>query len=177
MQTKRLNLSKRDCVRYSFSRAVALVASPQNPQVEKDCGFEKDLSDQLIQMRNIETKGVIVPQEVLMHRYENPIGLPKAGHILTRAALNRTTNNQGGYLVEEELGSLIEALFANTLALQNIPTFDAVGSPVKIPGLATVPQAGWAGQKPGTHPKRERRNVKRMTPHPRRGRMGTTRDG
>lgn len=167
---KRLNLDTKDIERYSLANAVAYTVEPETQA--KRAKFEKDLSDEVGKIRNDTTDGIFVPAEILSHRFANPLGYPVPSHILTRQvlfnepapplmprhdeitsasqlqrALNIAGNEaQGGALVETELGSLIEALVRSSIALQNIPTFDAMGSPVKIPGFSTVPEAGWTGE-------------------------------
>ena len=171
MALKQLNLDKKDRERYSLANAAAYVIDPKG--AGKRAKFEKDISDQVAKLRNDETDGIMVPSEILSHRSENPLGYPVPSHILTRQAVfgepspyimprhdavkyaadmqaraaNIAGNDaQGGALVVEELGSVIEAFVRSSLALQNIPTFDAVGSPVKIPGFSSVPAAAWTGE-------------------------------
>ena len=144
--TKELGLSEKELNRYSILNAAKSLYDP----VGTSAKFERDLSEQICKRDNKETKGVLIPQEVLDHRYASY--MPKSGHILTdqvvrgkrppnnrtRAmqarGMNWTTPAQGGYLVDEELRTLIEVLVENTLALQNVPVLNVEGAPVNIPG-------------------------------------------
>ena len=169
---KQLGLDKKDRARYSLTNAVAYTIDPKS-QANR-AKFEKDISDEIGKLRNDATDGIFVPGEILSERFENPLGYPVPSHILTRQVVfnepspyimprhdaismaTRAANiagseAEGGALVVEELGTLIEAFVRSSLALQNIPTFDAVGTPVKIPGFSTVPTASWTGET-GTAP-------------------------
>lgn len=147
--TKKLDLSEKDINRYSITRAIGTLYDPQGVKA----GYERDLSDQICKRDNRETRGVVIPQEILDHNTFSY--MPKPRHILTDQVVHGLppTNNRrdamvkrgmlagvkpsGGYLVDEELRSLIEILVENTLALQNIPAFNVEGSPVNIPGQTT----------------------------------------
>ena len=145
LRTKELGLTEKELGQYSVMRAVT---SLQNPSGEK-AHFERDLSDQICKRDNRDSRGIIIPQEVLDHPYASYV--PRSGHIMTDQVVRgeRPPNNRreamvhrgmvsgvnasGGYLVDTELRSLIEVLVENTLALQNCPVLNAEGSPVNIP--------------------------------------------
>ena len=152
--TKELGLTEKELNRYSILNAAKSLYDPVGTLAK----FERDLSETICKRDNKETKGILIPQEVLDHRYASY--MPKSGHILTdqvvrgnrppnnrtRAmqarGMNWTTNTQGGYLVDEELRTLIEVLVENTLALQNVPVLNVEGAPINIPGQTNrvVPQ-------------------------------------
>ena len=160
--TKELGLSEKELNRYSILNAAKSLYDPVGTSAQ----FERDLSEQICKRDNKETKGVLIPQEVLDHRYASY--MPKSGHILTdqvvrgkrppnnrtRAmqarGMNWTTNTQGGYLVDEELRTLIEVLVENTLALQNVPVLNVEGAPINIPGQTNRVQPQWTREDPIT---------------------------
>ena len=147
--TQELGLTDAQIANYSVLRAVQTLYDP----VGVKAPFERDLSDQICKRDNRETRGILIPHEILDHRYCSH--LPKGGHILTDQVVrglpplsNQTTARQkrsmvwgtqtsGGYLVDEELRTLIEVLVEKTLALQNCPVLNVEGAPVNIPGQTT----------------------------------------
>ena len=149
--TKELGLSEKDMNRYSIIKAVGSLYDP----IGVDAKFERDLSQQICKRDNRATHGIIIPQEILEQRYASY--LPRSSHILTDQAVHglpapnnmrqarvkrgmmASVNSQGGYLVDDQLRSLLEVLVENTLLLQNVPILNVMGSPVNIPGLTTRP--------------------------------------
>ena len=161
--TKELGLTERQVNQYSVNRAILSLYNPSGVKA----GFERDLSKQICERDNRDTQGIIIPSEILNHRYARY--MPKSGHILTdqlvrgipprnnqtmaRAARGERTmvwgtNTAGGYLVDEELRTLIEVLVENTLALQNVPVLNVEGAPVNIPGQTTRVAPKWFREDP-----------------------------
>lgn len=157
--TKELGLGEKELNRYSVLNAAKSLYDPSGTPAK----FERDLSEQICKRDNKESKGIIIPQEILDHRYASY--LPKSGHILTdqlirgnpppnnqRRAQQRSmvwsTNTAGGYLVDEELRSLIEVLVENTLALQNVPVINVEGAPINIPGQSNRVAPHWRREDP-----------------------------
>ena len=156
--TKELGLTKKELDRYSVSRALQVLANPHSEHVRKLAGFELDLSEQVKKRDNRETGGIFIPQEVLDHEYRLNRNLPRAGTIMTdqvlrgmppsthlqkRAVLTSGTAATAGNLVDTELKSVITVLVENTLALQNIPSYTVMGSPVHFPRQTGRAQAIW----------------------------------
>lgn len=153
--TEELGLTEKELKRYSVLAAVRHLHDPIGSKAE----FERDLSKQIQKRDGRDTKGIIIPHEVLDYRYAS--FLPKSGHILTdqvvrgkrprtnrtdamaKRGMNWTTDAQGGHLVDEELRSLIEVLVENTLALQNVPVLNVEGAPVNIPGQSNRVNSQW----------------------------------
>ena len=147
--TKELGLSEQELNNYSVLNAVRSLYDPTGHKA----AFERDVSNQICKRDNRETKGIIIPQEILDQGYASY--MPRSGHILTDQVVwgERPLGNrrdamvkrgmiagakaQGGYLVDEELRTLIEVLVENTLALQNVPVLNVEGSPINIPGQAS----------------------------------------
>ena len=151
--TEELGLTEKELNRYSVMNAVRSLFDPIG--MASEVGFEREISDTICKRDNRETKGILIPQEVLEQRRYSY--MPRSGHILTgqvirgekppnnrREALVKRglmygTNSAGGYLVDEELRSLIEVLVENTLALQNIPVWNVEGAPINIPVATNRP--------------------------------------
>ena len=56
------------------------------------------------------------------------------------------TDASGGYLVDDQLRSLITVLVENTLALQNVPAYTVQGDPVDFPGQSTKVTPTWKSE-------------------------------
>ena len=74
---KKLDLSEKDINRYSITRAIGTLYDPQGVKA----GYERDLSEQICKRDNRETRGVVIPQEILDHNEFSY--MPKPRHILT----------------------------------------------------------------------------------------------
>ena len=169
LKDKELGLTRKQRDSYSIGKALAVLANPHSPAVRKEAGFELDLSDQICKRDNRESKGIIIPQEILDHGYRTNRPMPRSGHILTdqvirgapppayvtkramspqqrmhhRAALMASTPATAGNLIDTELQSVVTVLVENTLGLQNIPTYNVMGDPVYFPRQTSRVQASW----------------------------------
>lgn len=154
---KELGLTQREKDNYSFLKVMAAGANPKSASVRKDAGFELDLSDQICKRDNRETVGAIIPQEILDNPYRahrplgSPImtdtvlfGRPSRNH--SQRAMIAGTNASGGYLIDDELRSLITVLVENTLALQNVPAYTVMGDSVDFPGQDSKVTPTWKGE-------------------------------
>ena len=156
---KELGLTQKQKDNYSFTRVMSAIAHPQSPSARKEAGFELDLSHEVCKRDNRETPGVIIPQEIMDNPYrsERPIG----GSIMTDQVLFGTrkgkpgrrystrtmiagTDASGGYLVDDQIRSLITVLVENTLALQNVPAYTVQGDSVDFPGQDAKVTPAWA---------------------------------
>lgn len=91
----KIGMEKRDVERYSFNRLLNALANPNDRSAQSAAGYELELSSAAAQVRGKETRGVLVPQDVLEYR-DMTVG----------------TAANGGNLVATELlsGSFIEKL-------------------------------------------------------------------
>ena len=162
-ETQNLGLTEKQLRSYSILKAIDYAESPADTRSQKRAEFERDVSKEICKRDNRETKGIIIPQEVLNHPYEARTPLPRSGHILTDQVIHGRparyhqrsmlsgTDSAGGYLVDSELRSLIDVLVENTLALQNVPSYDVQGDPVHFPGQSARLVPNWTTET-GTAP-------------------------
>ena len=171
LKDKQLGLTRKQRDRYSLARALAVLVNPMSQSARKEAGFELDLSEQVCKRDNKETGGIIIPQEILDHGYRTDKPIPRGGTIMTdqvirgmpppshvakravslpkrmeifkRATLTAGTAATAGDLIDTELQSVIDVLVENTLALQNVPTYDVMGDPVYFPRQTGRAQASW----------------------------------
>ena len=156
-----LGLTQKQKDNYSFTRVMSAIANPQSPSARKGAGFELDLSHQICERDNRETTGAIIPQEILDNPYraKQAIGATimtdqvlfgsrkrHAGTRYGKRAMVAGTNASGGYLVDDELRSLITVLVENTLALQNVPAYMVTGDAVDFPGQDSKVTPTWKGE-------------------------------
>ena len=148
IKEKDLGLSKADLNRYSVQKALFAVAEPNSSSARKAAEFEFDLSEQIQKRDGRDTSGIIIPQEVLDHGIRVNRNLPNAGTIMTRqvvfgdspsshiqkrAPLTSSQSEAAGVLVDTDLHSVTGVLVENTLALQEVPTYNVLGDPVIFP--------------------------------------------
>ena len=158
---KELGLTQKQKDNYSFQKVMLAIANRESPTAQEAAGFELDLSSQICKRDNRETPGAIIPQEILDNPYRSkqPIASPimtdqvlfgkRAGNPGTRygtRAMIAGTDASGGYLVDDELRSLIAVLVENTLALQNVPAYTVQGDTVDFPGQDSKVSAAWAAE-------------------------------
>lgn len=169
LETKKLGLTKKQRDAYSLGRVLTMLMNPFSASARKEAGFELDVSDQICRRDNRETDGIIIPQEILDHGYRTNRPLPRSGHLLTdqvirglpppshqqkrslsfpkrmhhRTTLTAGTASTAGNLIDTELQSVVLTLVENTLALQNVPSYTVMGSPVYFPRQTGRVQASW----------------------------------
>lgn len=60
-----LGLTKKEKKRYDFFRALRSIVEPHNRRLQKEAGFEWDVSDAMAQRMGVEPQGIVVPHAML----------------------------------------------------------------------------------------------------------------
>jgi HK97 family phage major capsid protein len=134
MYTDHIGLTERETKRFSFIRAINAMANPGNRAAQDAAGFEFECSQAAQKVSGRNSRGLMVPQDVL---------------VASRANMVAGTGNVGGYLKATELHpeSFVDAL-RNRCAILKAGAMEMSGlvGDVAVPKITTGTVASWVAE-------------------------------
>jgi HK97 family phage major capsid protein/HK97 family phage prohead protease len=130
-ETADIGMSNREVKRFSFIKAIAALANPNDRRVQDAAAFERECSQAVEGQMKTAARGIIVPQDVL------------------KRDLTVGTDADGGYLVgtDHDPGSFIGALYnhAKVMQMGARPLAGLVGD-LAVPKMSSGHTAYWVAE-------------------------------
>jgi HK97 family phage major capsid protein len=135
-EKKTLGLDKKDLSKFRFMNAVRAMAFPNDRAVQKEAGFEREVSEQAAALLNKSPRGFFIPEEVLNYR-------PQAQRDLLVG-----TDALGGFTVQTDIlaNSFIDVLRAKSLMMQKATVLTGLQGQIAIPKISAGSTAYWVAE-------------------------------
>lgn len=127
-----VGLSEKEKKQYSFCRALAALANPQDKRLQEKAAFEFECSRAAAERYKKDPQGIMVPYDVLSNKRDLTVG----------------TATAGGHTVSTDLlaGSFIDLLRNKTVVVDKATVFNGLVGNIAIPRQTGAASAYWVAE-------------------------------